>query len=245
MKIAISLITHNDLYLLMPCLDTLFKSDLIDFEYKLFICDNNSNKELCEYISRLNCNKYIIFNSQNEGIVIPRIKNYNEIIKEDFDLLLELHADMLFPNIWLKPLLEIDDDNTIILEPHIFQPDRIVSLEQFMKKINHLYKDVIYNDCRQVHPWLLKLNKIDEIGGYYDNRFSPQQFEDDDLTYRVISNKFNIKSTSKSWVCHYGGLTRNLVLPSYREEHQKLFEIKYNIMFSEAIKLYKNHPAFR
>jgi GT2 family glycosyltransferase len=245
MKIAISLITYNDLELLKPCLESLFVSDLNQHEFKLFVCDNGSNTQMIEYISNLDVNKYIIFNLNNEGIVIPRIKIYKEIIKENFDYLLEIHSDMLFPKVWLKQLFDIDDDKTIILEPHIFQPSQRITAEIFESYLNRLVYDKTYYMCRQIHPWLIKLKLVDTIGGYYDEIFSPQQFEDDDFTYRVAVNGFNIKSTGKSWVCHYGGLTRNVSLPSFKEQHLQLFEKKHNILFLDAIKLYEYHPTWR
>ena len=211
MKIAISLITCNDLGYLKPCLDSLFKSDLIEHEIKLFICDNGSNTDFVEYISNIEINKYIIFNSNNEGIVIPRIKIFNEIIKEDFDFLLELHSDMLFPEKWLAELLKIDEDNVAILEPHIFHPSRIVSLKEFNDMIVNKYHSVIYEKCKQVHPWLIKIKHINAVGGYYDANYSPQQCEDDDFVYRVIMGGFKIKSTGLSWVCHYGGAIGDIV----------------------------------
>jgi len=175
MKIAISLITYNDLGYLVPCLESLFESDLLEHEFKLFVCDNNSNENMTKYLSELCVEKYIIFNSTNEGIVIPRIKVFNEIIKENFHFLLEIHSDMVFPKVWLKPLLNIDDEETIILEPHILLPRNIININYLENKIKEKKYQKIYNKCRQVHPWLIKLKHVDEIGGYYDDNFSPQQ----------------------------------------------------------------------
>lgn len=242
MKIGISLITYNDLVYLKPCLESLFRSDLNKHEYKLFICDNGSDIEMCEYLSNLNINKYIIFNSKNEGIVIPRIKVYNEIIKETFDLLLEIHSDMLFPKIWLEPLIEIDDNETLILQPHIYQPKNIITIDELESRIKQLKYSKIYNKCRQVHPWLIKLKYVNIIGGYYDENFSPQECDDDDFVYRTLLNNFKIKSTGESWVCHYGGKTRHKVLSSNLAQHLNYFEKKHGIKFSSLLKMFEYHP---
>jgi GT2 family glycosyltransferase len=245
MRIAISLITHNDLTYLKPCLESLFNSDINQHEFKLFVCDNNSNNDLKEYLKSINVDKYIIFNIINEGIVMPRIKVYNEIIKENFDFLLELHSDMLFPKIWLEPLLNIDDIETGILQPHIYLPQSIIDVNYLEKKIESLKYDKTYNKCRQVHPWLIKLNQLNEIGGYYDENFSPQQCEDDDLVYRILKNGLKIKSTGLSWVCHYGGVTRNKVLQSFAHEHKNYFMKKNNITFDAFVKMFEYHPYSR
>lgn len=248
MKIAISLITCNDLEYLKPCLESLFKSDLMKHIIKLFICDNGSSISHRDYLNKIAIDKYIILNPTNEGIVIPRIKIFNEIIKEDFDFLLEIHSDMIFPEKWLMELLKIDEDDVAILEPHIFHPGRIVSLSEFNAMIVNKYHCVTYEKCKQVHPWLIKMKHIDAVGGYYDANYSPQQCEDDDFVYRVIMNKFKIKSTGLSWVCHYGGAIRHGLLSDSKGRNVQYFETKHKTSFrgfTENKELFKYHPAFR
>lgn len=244
-RIAISLLTHNDLELLKPCLDSLFESDLNQHEFKLFIFDNNSNIKLREYLNNIKMDKHIVFSEKNDGIVIPRIKIYNEIIKEEFDFLLEIHSDMIFPKNWLNVLFEIDDDETLILQPHIYHPSIIMESKELENKLTTLKNEKTYNYCRQVHPWLIKIKYVNMIGGYYDEIFSPQECEDDDFVYRVVKNGFKIKSTGKSWVCHYGGLVRNKVLVSNVNKQKQIFENKHNISFNDFLKLLEFHPAFK
>jgi hypothetical protein len=54
--------------------------------------------------------KWIYSSEKNDGIVISRIRIYEEIKKDDFDFLLELHSDMLFPKNWSAQLFEIFDN---------------------------------------------------------------------------------------------------------------------------------------
>jgi len=58
----------------------------------------------------------------------------------------------------------------------------------------------------------------------------------------VLNNGFKIKSTGESWVCHYGGVTRNKVLPSYAIEHKNYFMKKHNITFEAFVKMFEYHP---
>ncbi|RYE84890.1 MAG: hypothetical protein EOO65_01440 [Methanosarcinales archaeon] len=44
--------------------------------------------------------------------------------------------------------------------------------------------NVVYENCVQVHPWLVKRSFVHSVG-YFDPQFSPQQFEDDDLFLRM------------------------------------------------------------
>lgn len=244
MKIAISLLCHNDEAFLKPCLDSLFQSDLLNHDIKLFCFDNNSNESMKNYLNLLEINKWVYSSQTNEGIVIPRIKIYEQIKKEDFDFLLEIHSDMVFPKKWLEPLLNIFDSETVILEPHIYQPtNRTIGVDEFQSKLPSLLNDEIYDKCRQTHPWLVNLKLLDNIGGYYDPLFSPHECEDDDLVYRVIKNGFKIKSTGQSWVVHYGGVIRHKVLPSSLSKHFAYFEKKHGISVYEMIKLFQTHPS--
>lgn len=245
-NIAISLICKDDEQLLKPCLSTLIDSDLNEHNIKLFCYDNGSNLPMKELLNSINIDKWIYNNPINNGIVIPRIKIYEEIKKENFDFLLEIHSDMLFPKIWLRPLLDIFDEKTGILEPHIYQPRSIgiVSIEYFETIKPTLLKDVVYEKCRQTHPWLINLTIVDKVGGYYDEIFSPQECEDDDFVFRVLNNNFKIKSTGNSWVVHYGEKTRTRLLPSNLTNNLKLFSTKNNINFKDFLNMFEIHPAY-
>jgi len=244
MKIAISLLCHNDEAYLKPCLESLMMSDLMNHDVKLFCYDNNSNQPMKEYLNSLNIDKWIHSSQSNDGIVLPRIRIYEEIIKENYDFLLEIHSDMVFPKKWLEPLFEIFDSETVILEPHIYQPtNRLISLDEFETKLPRLLNDNVYDKCRQTHPWLVNLNLVDAIGGYYDPMFSPHECEDDDFVYRIIKNNLKIKSTGKSWVVHYGGAIRHKLLPSSLSKHVAYFEEKHKITIHEMIKMFQIHPS--
>jgi len=243
-KIAISLLCHTELELLKASVESLYKSDLNEHYTKLFVYTNQSNNEVKEYLNSLKHEKYIYNSDNNDGIVIPRMKLYEEIKKEDFDFLLEIHTDMIFPKTWLQPLLDIDEESAGILEPHIYQPKKIIDLEIFENKLLTLKTDKVYNMCRQTHPWLIKLKLLDNIGGYYDSNFSPHECEDDDLVYRFIKNGYKIKSSGNSWVVHYGGSVRHKLLSSSLTPHMKYFESKHGITIQKMVTLFEIHPAY-
>jgi predicted glycosyltransferase involved in capsule biosynthesis len=153
---------------------------------------------------------------------------------------------MLFPKIWSEPLFNIFDEETGILEPHIYQPRSKgeITLEYFEEKLPSLLKEVVYNKCRQTHPWLINTKIITKVGGYYDEIFSPQECEDDDFVFRVLNNGLKIKSTGMSWVVHYGQSIRNKVLPSFLNKHMQLFTEKNKISFRDFVNMFEIHPAY-
>jgi GT2 family glycosyltransferase len=246
MKIAISLLVHNDLFYLKPMIDSLFNSDLNQYEYMLFIVDNNSNQELKNYINELPYNKFCVYNNTNEGIVIPRITNMNKILEGDYDYTIEIHSDMLFPKVWLNSILDIMTNNLQICigMPFILNnPNILLNINELEELTLKHKENIIYENARQVHPWVLNNNIVKKIG-YYDSIFSPRYCEDDDFMYNVIKNGYKIIATKQSIVLHYGGKTQEISnLPDNLQHNFNLFKEKNNISVQELISMFTLHPV--
>jgi glycosyltransferase involved in cell wall biosynthesis len=241
MKIAISLLGCNDMRLLVPCIQSLLKSDLMNYNFKIFYIDNASTDGTYEYVQSIDCEKWIKRNTTNQGICIPRIEIMNRILEDsEITYTLEIHADMLFPSKWLAPLLAEFDDNTAIVMPFILNsPECEISLEQLEVLVRKHYSHDKFELVRQVHPWLLNNSIIRKIG-YYDAIFSPQNCEDDDLMFNIIKNQYKLKTTKESIVCHYGGKTRSH-LPSNIMESLAKFENKNGMTVDDFAKKFTIH----
>ena len=81
MKIAISLLGCNDKALMVPGMESLLLSDIVNYDFQLYYIDNNSTDGTYEYIQTLKCKKWVKQNKVNEGIVLPRIEIMNKIFK--------------------------------------------------------------------------------------------------------------------------------------------------------------------
>jgi GT2 family glycosyltransferase len=240
-KIAISLLTCNDFKYSKDCISSLLESDLFEHEVKLFHWDNNSTDGINEFVEQLDIDKEVTVSQDNQGIVIPRINLFNKIKDQGFDFLLELHADMLFPKQWFNALLEVDTDNAIILQPGIFLSKNIISVEDLEKHCTRRRVKKVHNKSRQVHPWLIKLKKIDEVGGYYLKDYHPQRCEDDDLVWRILSSGRDIVSSENSWVMHYAGVTRHKELGGQGSKNHILFQKINSASIKDLINLTKVH----
>ena len=143
----------------------------------------------------------------------PRINLMDEIIKENkWDIVLEIHSDMLFPREWINSLLEKFDDRTGILMPNIIiQDDYIFDVQKLEELIEKYKKDILIYNSTAVHPWLLNLNCIKDIG-YYNPTFKEHRCEDDDFMFRVLLSKYDIKAYRGSIVFHRGGIVRKKYL---------------------------------
>lgn len=231
-KIAINLITLNNYEYVKNTLDSLFASDLKEHIYKLFLyinnCDENDNRiENLIKSYKLKPKARIIKSKENKGIVIPRIKLFNEIKNtwsDSLDYMLEIHDDMLFPSKWLNTLLEAKHDDYKILMPVIYynypmfeNPDKL------LYQIKHRIETGERLDCVQVHPCLYEFSALLELG-YYDKRFSPQISEDDDLYYRFIKKGYHSVTCLNSIVFHGIQKTRTHENENYYNGLRKFYE---------------------
>lgn len=227
-RIGISLLYHNDENYLIPCIESLLDSDISNYEFKFFVYDNASAYSW-EEIYELNDWDFPYHSyraTENQGIVKPRIHLYEEMKAQNYDYLLEIHSDMLFPIDWFEELMKIMDEEVFIVQPFIYQPpqDEILTTFDCTKFKIYDKPQQTYHNCRQVHPYLINLKLIEKVGGYYDSKFSPYVFEDDDLVLRAIKNGYDLKSTNKSVVIHYGGVTRPMPGHQYWQRHVSIWK---------------------
>ncbi len=235
-NIAISLVNINSFQLLKPALTSLIESDLKEFDFKLFYWDNGSTDESVHFIENLGINKTVIKSESNLGIVQPRINLMNRIIEEDaWKLVLEIHSDMLFPKSWLKPLLTKFDHKTGILLPYIIQQNEYLFDATILEDLieQHKSNETIYNSIA-VHPWLLNIECIKDIG-YYNSTYEKHRCEDDDFMLRVLFSKYDITAYKGSIVFHKGGVIRKQYLK--RNRNEKKFQKLYGISVKDFSKL--------
>ena len=253
-KIAVSLLYHNDENYLIPCVESLINSDISNYDFKFFVYDNASAYSW-EEIYEINDWSFPQYNCrviENQGIVNPRIHLFEEIKSQKYDYLLEIHSDMLFPSDWFEELMSIMDEEVFIVQPFIYQPpkDKILTTFDCTKLQIYTKPKKIYHKCRQVHPWLINLKLIERVGGYYDCIFSPHIFEDDDLVLRAFNNGYDIKSTNKSIVIHYGGGSSwsPQTISNFWEGHIQRWQEKHNTEFlpyekEYQVKRFDIHPV--
>jgi glycosyltransferase involved in cell wall biosynthesis len=116
MKISIILKTWNALPYVKVCLESLFSKTLMPFE--LIIIDNNSSKDLKDYLKSVeknNKNVKLICNCENIG---PAQSNILGLSEASGDFICLIDSDLLFSHNWLKKLFETMIDKSF----HIVVP---------------------------------------------------------------------------------------------------------------------------
>lgn len=223
-RIAISLLTCNNPELVQYTLNSLITSDIIRHSLHLFLWVNESDDRTkweqitAKYKEFMNITLSLV--PDNIGIVKPRIILFNQIKRLNFDYLLEIHDDMLFPDFWFTPLIdsfkiksEVLGFNPVLVMPFIYA-DFEMNLDQ--ESINMLcakYRNNnFYTNTMPNHPWLISMGALKQYG-YYDPEFSPQICEDDDLYFRfILAGEYTV-TNRQSVVMHKKGYTRFDKLP--------------------------------
>lgn len=221
-KIAISLLTCNNKELVSYTLDSLIRSDIVTHKLSLFLWVNESDNRVFwedltyKYKEFMFVTLFLV--PENIGIVKPRIILYNEMIRsgKNFDYLLEIHDDMLFPSQWFEGIertfnyrWSTKGRKPAIVMPFIYTDFEMNESQESIdfKCLSNVSKDIVYKNLVQNHPWVIDFKKL-KYYGYYDPEFHPQICEDDDLYFRLIlKDEFTI-TTKESVVMHKKELTR-------------------------------------
>lgn len=243
MKVAISLLSCNDGFLIKRALESLRASDIMEHSVKLFHFDNGSQDGTVEYIKSLSIDRDIWESKENLGITLPRIQLMEAIQREGYDCTVEIHADMLFPKHWFAPLAARLRTRLGIVMPFIIQGIPLnIPLTLVEKIVQAHASDEVVGNVLQVHPWVLNNNAIRDVG-YYDPQFSPHECEDDDLMYRLITNDYQVEAVKRSIVVHFGQITRTkLLAPTY---NMLRFLAKNGVTILDYINGRSMHPVVR
>ncbi len=184
------ILSFNERKELSKCLECLFEfSPDEKMEYRIFVVDNGSSDDSCEYLKklRLNHNNLIVnFQSTNIGVIEGRNYLYNFSQKYfPSDYIMFLDSDQFVKNGWF---------------------------ERYYKTINNGYDIVgseawlLSHDLRPIRKCINKWEKYSYIGcggmmmrtfvmedvGLFDKIFSPMYYEDPDFCIRAYKMGYNI-----------------------------------------------------
>jgi hypothetical protein len=166
-------------------------------------------------------------NTGNLGIVLPRLRIMWDVLQHldapgvppadseaaagtdglPYDWLLEMHEDTYFPSSWFCNLIAQDNRKVGILMPFIRRQlpagkkPTTSELDAFFKP---LATDTSVSFISPIHPWLLKLDMVREVG-YYNPVYSPWGWEDTEYYFYVCAiTGWRCIANGNSWVLHLG-----------------------------------------
>lgn len=222
---SIIILTHNKLEYTQLCIESVRKFTPKGI-YEIIVVDNNSKDSTLEWLSKQDDIK-VIDNSENLGFPVGCNQGIN-IAKGESILLLN-NDTIVTPN-WLnnmdRALYSNSDigavgaitNNCSNMQQIKVEYQDIYELLEFVKGNNisnpelWVYKTYLVGFC-----YLIKKDVINEIG-LLDERFSPGNFEDTDLSMRVLLRGYKLLLCKDAFIHHYGSI-------SFKEDIEKFSEL--------------------
>eukprot|EP01105_Mastigella_eilhardi_P027720 TRINITY_DN870_c1_g1_i5.p1 TRINITY_DN870_c1_g1~~TRINITY_DN870_c1_g1_i5.p1 ORF type:complete len:810 (-),score=198.83 TRINITY_DN870_c1_g1_i5:26-2380(-) len=197
----------------------------------------------------------VLSSGTNEGITLPRIRIYEAMrshTEYPYDVLVEVHDDMIFPPFWFNELASHlsppDTPNPVMITYPVIVTDYPVNATRrdLMGYINNFHPRYRLNPATTpitvnpmpTHPWVLDLHALTQAchETYYDPMFHQQHGEDNDLLMRLEGAGCKHAQVHASWVGHRSCSTRLTLAPDVMAkafENEQLFMSRYNTTTAE------------
>ncbi|MBK5491853.1 glycosyltransferase family 2 protein [Bacillus sp. TH13] len=221
MLTSIIILTHNQLQYTQECIYSIRKYT-VQQEYELIVVDNASTDGTVEWLQKQS-DILLVKNAENMGFP----KGCNQGIKKaKGENILLLNNDVVVTDRWLSNLIQClnEEKDAAAVGP-------VTNSASYYSAIPTSYRDIqemqefasLYNQSDK-NKWeermkligfcmLIKKSVLDEIG-LLDERFTPGNYEDDDLSLRIFEKGYKLYLCRDTFVHHYGSV-------SWREDSVK------------------------
>ncbi|SHJ45605.1 Glycosyltransferase, GT2 family [Clostridium cavendishii DSM 21758] len=211
---SIVIATYNQLDYTKLCIESIRKFTPKE-NYEIIIVDNNSTDNTVNWL-RKQTDLKVIYNIENKGF--PTACNQGiEISKGDSILLLN-NDTVVTPN-WLnnlqRALYSSEDIGGVgaisnycsnYQQIPVFYKE-IDELLKFASEINKSNSNLWENKVRLIgYCYMIKREVIDKVG-MLDEIFTPGNFEDDDISFRIINEGYKLLLCKDVFIHHFGSVS--------------------------------------
>jgi len=238
-KVAIILISYNNLGYLTMCLQSIWKNTIYQ-NFKVIVVDNGSSGGVIDYLEKeslVNCNLRVIYNQENFGY--SKAINIGISEARECDFLVLLNDDTIVTRGWLNRLIHyLHDPEVELVGPvtnwagneariHVNYND-LDEMELFSQQLSLDHEGKSF-DIPMLAMYCLAMRKslIDRIG-LLDERFGKGMFEDDDFCLRVRRIGGRIICVEDVFIHHWG-----------RASLSRMNSTEYNRLFDENLRLFE------
>lgn len=251
-KVAIVIVSYNHKQMMIECIESIRRNNAPN-TYKLIVVDNASDDGVVEWLDKQN-DILLIANKENKGF--PYACNQGiAAADKDMDIFL-LNNDTIVPKdalFWLR--MGLYENEKIGAVGSV--SNNVVNYQQVKEQystVREWMDFAVRNNVQMEYPYeskswlvgfamLIKRKAIDKlvdteklenekIPEILDTRFSPGNYEDNDLSIRLIRNGYKLLLCKNSFIYHYGGSSFNKFPEKYMKlllENQKKLELKYGL----------------
>ena len=216
-KTSITILTYNNLFYNRICIDSIRKYTT-ENTYELIVVDNNSTDGTREWLKEEK-NIKVILNDENVGF--PKACNIGLAASEKENDILFLNNDTVVTPHWLDNLKTClySDDKIGATASITNNCSNYQSISVPYSDINDMMTFATCNNVSNPDKWeeksrlvafcmLIRRDVLNKIG-IIDERFSPGNFEDDDLSMRIIESGYKLILCNDSFIHHYGSASFN------------------------------------
>lgn len=246
---SIIILTYNNLDYTKKCIESIKKFNKSN-NYEIVIVDNNSTDGTTEWLKQQKDIKYIL-NTENKGF--PAGCNQGiEMAEMENDIFLLNNDTVIMPNSIFNLRMGLYSNenigatgavsNYVSYYQQIGQTyDTFEGYMEFAKQNNITNEDSYESRLKLVgFAMLIKRSVLDKVGKL-DELFTPGNFEDDDLCFRIILEGYKLLLCKDSFIHHAGSTSFGKDLIQFRnvmETSSKKFEDKwgFNSSYSTFIR---------
>lgn len=216
-KTSIIILTYNNLHYNIICLDSIRKYTDAG-SYEIIVVDNNSTDGTREWLKEQSDIKLIL---NDENIGFPKGCNIGIDAAEKNNDILFLNNDTNVTPRWLSNLKTClySNDKIGAAASITNNCSNYQSIAISYKNMQELIEFADSNNISAPEKWeektrlvafcmLVRREVINKIGAF-DERFSPGNFEDDDLSMRIINSNYKLMVCHDSFIHHFGSASFN------------------------------------
>ncbi len=232
--VSIVILTYNQLNYTKLCIESIRKFTKSG-SYELIIVDNYSTDDTRQWLSEQE-DLTVIYNDENKGF--PAGCNQGIAIAKGDSVLL-LNNDVIVTPNWLSDMC-----NALWSDDNIAGVGCVTNYISYYQKVESEYNSfeemlAFSNNYRQAHsselPYRIKLvgfclllkKKILDKVGVLDEIFTPGNYEDDDLSFRLICAGYDLVLCKGVFIHHFGSVSFNTDIEKYITLGRKMGELFY------------------
>lgn len=235
---SIVILTYNNLDYTKTCINSIKSFNDMD-SYEIIVVDNNSTDGTIKWLKEQEDLK-VIFNKENLGF--PKGCNQGiELANPKNDIFLLNNDTVIMPNSILNLRMALYSENNIgavgaISNSVAYYQQVSLDFNNFNDYIKFATKNNIPNDKKHEErlklvgfAMIIKRSVIDKVG-LLDERFTPGNYEDDDLSLRIVQEGYKLLLCQDSYIHHFGSISFKKNQESYYKlliDNAKKFESKW------------------
>ena len=248
---SIIILTYNQLEYTKLCVKSIRNNNLLG-TYEIIIVDNNSTDGTVEWLkSQEDTDFKVIFNNENKGF--PKGCNQGiEVANKDNDIMLLNNDTVVMPNSIFNLRMGLYSENKIgatgsVSNSVSYYQQVLLDCKEFNDNVkfvllNNIPNDNYYEERVKLvgFAMLIKREAINKVGGL-EEKFTPGNYEDDDISLRILKNEYKLLLCRDSYIHHFGSMSFKENVYKYNEllnTNRKKFYKKWGFDANEAFKIF-------